>query len=131
MNNVFNYVQKIGINPSSAYPYTGFLGTCKKDSGYFHNSGYTQVADCNTLALALTGRPISVAVDGQNFQTYRSGIFYNCGTQLSLAVLLVGMTDSFWNLKSSWGTGWGENGYIRIGRGNTCGVCMAPSYPLP
>jgi hypothetical protein len=63
--------------------------------------------DCTGLANALSGRPISVAVDGNNFQLYRSGIFSNCGSNLSLAVLLVGMTDSYWNIKNSWGTGWG------------------------
>lgn len=81
------------------------------------------------MANALAVRPISVAVDGQNFRSYKNGIFYNCGTNLSLAVLLVGMTDQYWALKNSWGRLWGENGYIRIGRGNTCGVCNAASYP--
>lgn len=108
MNNVFNYVQKIGINSQASYPYTGRgTDTCRVTSGFFHNSGYSGVADCNALATALTGRPISVAVDGQNFQSYRTGIFNNCGTRLTLAVLLVGMTDSYWNLKNSWGTTFG------------------------
>ena len=118
-----------GINLWASYPWTGSLGGCRVSSGFFKVKTYYTVKDCTTLANALTGRPVSVAVDGQNFQFYQSGIFSNCNTNLSLAVLLVGMTDYFWNLKNSWGTNWGENGYIRISRGNTCGVCMDASYP--
>jgi len=63
---------------------------------------------------------------------YHSGIFDNCGQNLSLAVLLVGATDNFYRLKNSWGTSWGEAGYIRILKtNNICGICLAPSYPLP
>jgi hypothetical protein len=62
---------------------------------------------------------------------YHSGIFNNCSTSLNLAVLLVGMNSQYWRLKNSWGTSWGESGYIRINRGNTCGVCMAGTYPTP
>lgn len=97
----------------------------------FKISGYVNISDCNSLANALTVQPISVVVDGNNFQFYKSGVFYNCGTNLSLPVLLVGMTDAFWQLKNAWGTTWGEAGYIRIARGNTCGVCQVASYPKP
>jgi hypothetical protein len=118
------------VNSWASYLYAGSLQSCKVSSGYFKVNGTVAVTDYNSLANSLTGRPISVAVDGQNFQSYKSGIFKNCGTNLSLAVLLVGMTDTYWTLKNSLGTSWGKNGYIRISRGNTCGVCMAASYPL-
>jgi len=33
-------------------------------------------------------------------------------------------------VKNSWGTSWGEKGYIWLkGNGNTCGICQAASYP--
>lgn len=120
----------LGINTWASYPFSGALGSCRTASGLFRIAGQANVTDCGVLATALTARPVSVAVDGNNFQFYKSGVFYNCGTNLSLAVLLVGMTDSYWTLKNSWGTTWGEGGYIRINRGNACGVCQAGSYPI-
>ena len=115
---------------ASSYPYTGTLGACKVSSGFFKIKTFYKVTNnCNLLASSLMTNPVSVAVDGQNFQFYRSGIFSNCNTNLSLAVLLVGMTDNYWTLKNSWGTSWGEAGYIRISRGNTCGVCIDTCYP--
>ena len=120
----------LGINSWASYPYTGRQGACTTTSGAFHIKSYNTVKDCNNLATALISEPVSVAVDGRNFQFYKSGIFSNCSTSLSLAVLLVGMTDNYWTLKNSWGTTWGEAGYIRIKRGNTCGVCNDCSYPV-
>ena len=52
-----------------------------------------------------------------------------CGTAIDHGVLVVGATDDYWKVKNSWGASWGENGYIRLARGNTCAVCSYPSYP--
>jgi hypothetical protein len=107
MINTFNYVRNVGINTWATYPYKGYLGVCNTTQGYFRINGSVSIQDCNSLENALLGRPISVAVDGNNMQNYRSGIFSQCGTNLSLAVLLVGMTDTYWTLKNSWGAAWG------------------------
>jgi C1A family cysteine protease len=71
-----------------------------------------------------------VSVDANNWSKYASGIFTNCGTSLDHNVLLVGVTDTYWKIKNSWGTSWGEKGYIRIAGGNTCGICQDKS-PWP
>ena len=68
--------------------------------------------------------PVAVSVDAVNWSSYESGIFTECNNDdLDHAVLLVGMTNTYWKIKNSWGPDWGEEGFIRIGPGNTCGVC--------
>ena len=76
------------------------------------------------------------------FQYYKSGIIaYNCGTQLNHAVLIVGYGVSYagtpyWLVKNSWGTWWGESGYVRIIRkmdvndAGVCGILSLNSYPV-
>lgn len=56
--------------------------------------------------------------------------FSNCGTTINLGVLLVGFENGTWLVKSSWGTAWGESGYIRLANGNTCGLANGASYPI-
>ncbi len=78
---------------------------------------------------SLNIKPISVAVDATNWARYSSGVFSHCNTRLNHGVLLVGVTDQFWKVKNSWAKSWGERGYIRLARGNTCGICNMASYP--
>ena len=69
---------------------------------------------------------------------YNGGIFDSsaCGTALDHATLVVGYGSEngqeFWIMKNSWGTGWGEDGYMRLaikqGAG-VCGIQMNTLYP--
>merc|ERR1712224_39511 len=80
------------------------------------------MGSANSLMAALGEKPVSVCVDAESWQNYGGGIFSNCGYSLDHAVLAVGYDSSSWKIKNSWGTGWGEAGYIRLRMGNTCGV---------
>jgi len=75
------------------------------------------------LSSQINNSPVSVTVDATNWSPYRSGVFNNCGAGINHAVLLVGVLGGAWKIKNSWGTGWGEVGYIRLAGGNTCGLC--------
>jgi cathepsin L len=74
------------------------------------------------MKTALTSRPIAVLIeaDRQVFQSYRGGIFNSssCGTNLDHATNVVGWGTSgsteYWIMRNSWGTRWGESGYMRV-----------------
>ncbi|KAG6509790.1 hypothetical protein ZIOFF_027797 [Zingiber officinale] len=95
------------------------------------------------LQQAVANQPVSVAIDasGLAFQLYSEGVFIGpCGTSLNHGVAVVGYGATqdgtkYWIVKNSWGTSWGEQGYIRMKREipnnrGQCGIAMSPSYPI-
>jgi len=117
----FDFVKNKGID------YTYVARQC---TGSFKISGVNNVSTCDGLTNEIQSGPVAVAVDASNWQLYKSGIFTNCNPNtLNHAVLAVTLNDFYWRLKNSWGTTWGEAGYIRIGPGNTCGVCRFGERP--
>lgn len=129
MDNAFKFVRDHGIVHEDEYPYVAKKQACKIGDGPFKISGFTDIRNCNDLATAVAGRPVSVAVDATNWSRYSSGVFDNCRTSLNHGVLLVGISEGNWWVKNSWGASWGEKGFIRVKAGNTCGICSVASYP--
>jgi len=152
MDYAFAYIIKNGgIASDAQYPYTYVNGvtnpksTCKTNVTKVATiSKYTDVKVNNAQALedAISIGSVSVAIDAgsSGFQNYRSGVFRGtCGTSLNHGVLAVGYgTDSatglkYWLVKNSWGTSWGDKGYIKMERvaaaAGLCGIQMASSYP--
>lgn len=122
-HSALTYIQSNGITTESAYPYAGKDQACKTQGGAYKISGYTSFSGCNGLTSQINNSPVSVTVDATNWSPYRSGVFNNCAAGINHAVLLVGVVGGAWKIKNSWGTGWGEAGFIRLSGGNTCGVC--------
>ena len=130
MFNALAYVRDNGILEEGVYPaYSAKRQTCRNKTGPFRISSHTKIDNCNDLANALSARPVSVAVDATNWSKYGAGVFDQCDTQLNHGVLLTGSTDDYWMVKNSWGNSWGISGYIKLARGNTCGVCNSACYP--
>jgi len=84
----------------------------------------TESSTCATLITNAKRQPTSIAVDGSNWSFYGSGVFSLCNKNLNHAVLVVGMdSKKNWIVKNSWGTGWGQQGYMTLKAGDTCGAC--------
>jgi len=130
-SNALNYIIKAGgLHYENEYPYRGVNQNCQSNGGSFKLGGFSSASGCAGLNNAINSKPVSVTVDATNWNKYQSGVFNNCAASINHAVLLVGATDAYWKIKNSWGTGWGESGFIRISQGNTCGVCAyAGVYP--
>lgn len=138
-----------GLCTYASYPYLAKKSsTCSKclvDNKSKINA-YVSVSPNNDINMitALLLNPVSVSIEAsqQAFQLYKSGVFtQTCGVKLDHGVLLVGYgidnLTNYYKIKNSWSRLWGENGYIRIGRGSQynngagqCGVLMNAVYPI-
>lgn len=151
MDNAFSWIQKNGgLCTEEAYPYisqTGETDSCKTTCDLVPNSQIQSWVDVEptdqALMTAIAHQPVSIAIeaDQRDFQLYESGVFTGkCGTTLDHGVLVVGYgtenNNDFYLVKNSWGTTWGDEGYIKLGRGSQyndrqgqCGILLEASYP--
>jgi cathepsin L len=68
---------------------------------------------------------VAVGVDARTWAKYTSGLL-NCfsPSEVNHAVVLVGYTvEGHWLIKNSYGTTWGENGYVTLDKNNNCLMC--------
>ncbi|RNA25732.1 cathepsin L1-like [Brachionus plicatilis] len=102
--------------------------------------------DALKQAVALLG-PVSVSINSEDgFQSYKSGIYdgidagrLECSiNDINHAVTVVGYgTDKttntdYWLIKNTWGSDWGESGYVRMLRtkDNLCGIYKYMFVPV-
>jgi cathepsin L len=149
MDDAFDWIKANGgIASYDAYPYTsgatGNSGTCMSNPpANLPNSAPASYVDVqagsvSAMQSAVNIGPVSIAIqaDQSTFQNYAGGIITaNCGQTLDHGVLIVGYGQDngvdYWKVKNSWGTYWGENGYVRIeaSSANLCGVLLSGTYP--
>jgi cathepsin L len=142
-----------GIATEWTYPYISYYGTnfdcvfnsSKMDIGAVLSSkgGAASHVDlpsndyASLMEAVATIGPISISVDASEFHSYEKGVFTGCNLiqpDINHAVQLVGYGmdtyyGPYWLVRNSWGTGWGENGYIRIKRDvvdSPCAVDITP-----
>ncbi|WOK95304.1 hypothetical protein Cni_G04011 [Canna indica] len=147
MDYAFSFIASNGgLHTEDDYPYLMEEGTCDEKRAEMETvtiSGYEDVPENSeeSLLKALAHQPVSVAIEasGRNFQFYSGGVFDGpCGSELDHGVAAVGYGTSkgqdYIIVKNSWGSNWGEKGYIRMKR-NTgkaeglCGINLMASYP--
>merc|ERR1711898_62829 len=122
MELAFNYAGTTNVATESSYPYKGVDGTCKTSyttaipAGGI--TGYKTVGQSTaSLKSAIQTGPVSIAVEADQmaFQLYSGGtITSGCGTNLDHGILAVGYGESYYKVKNSWGTSWGNAGYAQI-----------------
>jgi len=139
--NAFDYMEN-GVETDANYPYTsgtaGVTGSCKADSSKFvvKATGYTTVSSSasgeSKMATYVQGTgPLSVCVDAESWSSYTGGIMSVCGTSVDHCVQAVGIDTAggYWKVRNSWGTSWGESGFIRLSYGsNTCAIASDANY---
>lgn len=142
MGTAMDYTADHPLALESEYPYKAVDGKCKQVKGSSSNKGHSNVkVDSSAdLKAAIAQGPVSVAIEADTlvFQFYSGGILNStgCGTELDHGVLAVGYGKEngkeYYIVKNSWGSSWGENGYLRIaiveGKG-ICGIQMEPVFP--
>merc|ERR1711915_73651 len=153
MDFAFKYIKdNKGIDTEESYPYTAKQGhKClfnKENIGATLTS-WTDVksrSEEDLEAAVATVGPVSVAIDAghRGFQMYKSGVYHELlcsSTRMNHGVLAVGYgsiknwlgkEDKYWIVKNSWGTSWGNKGYINMAKeaSNMCGIATAASFPV-
>lgn len=138
----YNYIKTSGgLVQEKDYPYTattyaGVTGECEVDTSLdvLSLTGYTQIkGETNMANYMLSTGPLSVCVAAEVWNTYRGGILTTCPGGVDHCVQAVGVDTSnvngYWKVRNSWGTHWGESGYIRISYGsNTCKITDDATY---
>ncbi|MEI7488553.1 MAG: C1 family peptidase [Chryseobacterium sp.] len=145
MEGAFKFIIENGQCTAASYPYTAKDGSCHSCTSVAHASSCSDVQPNDQISLkaAVAQQPVAIAIeaDTKYFQSYSSGILTSssCGTSLDHGVLTVGYGEEngqkYWLVKNSWGTSWGDQGYVKIGRSEStndpgiCGIAMDPSFP--
>jgi len=139
----FQYVESNPLATEDDYPYRGTVGTCRATSftGVGKVSTFTDVrqGDPDQLRAAISQGVVSVAIEADQsvFQLYDYGVITSssCGTHLDHGVAAVGYGsengEDYFLVRNSWGSSWGDHGYVKIGASssNICGILSSASYP--
>merc|ERR1719328_279957 len=97
-------------------------------------NGNVEIAGTESANIAAIAEgAITVAFEVTNrFQSYSRGIFKDttCTGYPNHAVTAVGYNPSYVLVKNSWGSGWGDRGYVRFTRNyHNCNLWEYSSYP--
>ena len=147
MTNAFRYAIDNGMCKERDVPYKKSEHTCIQDTcnskTYFTDCKILPSANPSKMMRYIQSQPLSAAIQANHpiFKFYKSGVIttMECGQVPDHGVLIVGYGtekgNDYWLVKNSWGTDWGENGYVKIGRSmssndlGVCGITRSVSFP--
>ncbi|ONK77677.1 uncharacterized protein A4U43_C02F9340 [Asparagus officinalis] len=136
-----------GLTTAANYPYNGLDNPCdviKAKQTVVNISGFEYVTSTEAALMeAVAKQPVTVYIDANSkkFQFYKSGVYKGpCTNSLNHVVVVVGYgrvhhSSKYWIVRNSWGTSWGERGYVRLEKDaglpkGLCGVAAIPTYPI-
>jgi C1A family cysteine protease len=138
------YLRDNGVCTDSSYPYTSVEGgtaaacanSCTPTKSGIREIVQLKSGDESALLSAVKQQPVVVSVISNNaaWKQYTGGVITSCAAAtVDHAVLAVGYDATSIKIKNSWGTDWGEEGYVRLSRSKqntgTCAVLTDMSYP--
>lgn len=128
-------IAKGGLTNEASYPYTARAGMCRSSPAVvtIPGAGWVPPGDEVSLLGYLDQGPVLALIDASQFSfaSYSGGVYSEpaCRTDHpTQAVLIVGSGSmggqDYWIVKNSFGTSWGERGYILMSRNNNnnCGI---------
>ncbi len=144
----YEYINKIGgMETDTEYPYTsywGTTGTCSATASDYLvtvTAYYTVEGESDMKSFVLSTGPLSVCLSATTWSSYTSGVVSTCPTEVDHCVQAVGIGkeessieggssgETYWIVRNSWGTYWGDAGYIYLSYGdNTCNISYDPTY---
>jgi Papain family cysteine protease len=123
----FNYDQNTGVVDEACFPYTAVDQNCNKCSDAANRqtriSGWQTLTSTDDMkAWISTKGPLSACFIVYNdFFSYTSGIYSHvsgdCAGGHCISIIGYDDPNGCWIAKNSWGTGWGESGFLRIAYG--------------
>jgi len=139
----WEYIQgQGGQDSANCYPYKGYNeGSCQWNPSGNCDAGsltswswiYQEQEDL-MIQWVYHNAPLSICVDASQWSDYKGGVVtgVECGREIDHCVLVTGYNTnsnpSFWNVRNSWGTDWGNGGYIYLEYDqNTCGMAVYPA----
>ena len=140
MDYAWDFQRDHGAMLDADYPYVsgndGRTRRCKHNSSKTvgNVSTYGAVTTIADMKAKLVTHPLTIAIDASSygFQYYKSGVLQanQCTTGLNHAVVVVGYSEgsNYWKIQNSWGTGWGDQGFILFEITSGLGVCAMNRY---
>ncbi|KQK12093.1 ervatamin-B [Brachypodium distachyon] len=148
-SNAFKYIAAQGLTSQEHYPYEGSQGTCEVDFEtpvFARINGYAFVPpnDGDAMLRRVALQPVAtiIHISKTVMMRYHGGVFKGpCGSnRMWHAMTVVGYGShqgdgDYWVVRNSWGTRWGEGGYMHIsrdggGKSGVCGILYNAMYPL-
>jgi Papain family cysteine protease len=111
----------------------GITGTCrsKVDNKVTVTKYYTIDGEDDMINYVMSTGPLSVCLDASEFGSYLSGVILSCGKDVDHCVQVVGVDkdNGYWIVRNSWGSHFGQDGYIYLKTGqDTCAITTDPTY---